>query len=95
MPEVAFGWQKLAKAPTIDLKECTDHFDVSAAAWIAACKFVSEFYQITGPIRFDGSEREDKSRRYADARRLLAAGYSPDEIDCPGIGTHSVQARPD
>jgi lysophospholipase L1-like esterase len=90
-----FGWQKLAKAPAIDLKECADHFDVSAAAWIAACKFGSEFYQITGPIRFDGAEREGKRRRYADAKRLLAAGYSPDEIACPGIGTRSVQERPD
>jgi lysophospholipase L1-like esterase len=91
----AFGWQKLVKAPAIDLKECADHFDVSAAAWIAACEFVSEFYQITGPIRFDGAEREGKQHRYADARRLLAAGYSPDEIACPGIGTRSVQERPD
>jgi lysophospholipase L1-like esterase len=90
-----FGWQKLATAPTIDLKECADHFDVSAAAWIAACKFGSEFYQITGPIRFDGAEREGKRRRYADARRLLAAGHSPDEIACPGIGTRSVQERSD
>jgi hypothetical protein len=87
----AFGWPRLAKAPSIDLKECADHFDVSAAAWIAACKFASGFYQITKPIRFDGSEREDKRRRYADAGRLLARGHSPDEIACPGIGTRSVE----
>jgi hypothetical protein len=91
----AFGWPRLATAPTIDLKECADHFDVSAAAWMAACKFASGFYQITGPIRFDGSERESKRRRYADAKHRLAAGHSPDDIACPGIGTRSVRERPD
>lgn len=87
----AFGWPTDLPVPTIDLKTCADHFDLTAAAWKAACRFASGFYRMTAPIGCDPDARLAKGRRYEAAMKRLETGDDADTLDLPGIGTRPVR----
>jgi lysophospholipase L1-like esterase len=89
----AFGWPVLSPVPSIDLAACASHFDLTAAAWKAVCRFTAGFYWTMLRIRFDPAERQAKAQRHGSGLRQLEAGDSPELLGLAGVGLLSVRDR--
>jgi hypothetical protein len=77
----------LARERPLDPAACAVQFGMDAEKWAAVCKRSSEHYKRVAGYRYDPAERLAKSRRYADAARLLESGTAPVELGLPGSGT--------
>jgi tetratricopeptide (TPR) repeat protein len=80
-----FGWSPAA-APSINLVECSQHFNFDDHDWAKVCSNVATFYKITSQIRYDPTERLLKANLYAHAAAQIAAGSRPADLGIPGIG---------
>jgi lysophospholipase L1-like esterase len=89
----SFGWPAATGAPSVELAACAAHFGIDAAAWERVCRFAAGFYTITGPIRYDSSERWTKRSLYAGACDKVAGGVVVDSLGVPGLGTRAVRER--
>jgi hypothetical protein len=89
----AFGWSPSLPVPEIDLVECANHFDLTAATWKEVCRFASGFYRTTLSIRFDPAERDAKATTYEEGLAKLEAGEPSASLEIPGIGVRPLPSK--
>ncbi|MGC8643352.1 MAG: tetratricopeptide repeat protein, partial [Isosphaeraceae bacterium] len=68
----------------LDPADCRDHFQLNAERLANACERTSVHYERVSGYRYDPTERQRKSRLFAEAARKLRAGAAPLESLVPG-----------
>jgi lysophospholipase L1-like esterase len=83
----AFGWPRSVPAPIIDPEQCVRRFHIDKAAWEYLCLWGIMFYDLTYPLRYDSTTREQKKLAFGAAfNRIKKNGESPEAIGLPNIG---------
>ena len=70
----------------LDPVVCAAHFGMDGEKWARMCDSTSEHYRRVAGYRYDSTARMEKSRRYAEAARLLRSGVPVERVGMPGIG---------
>jgi hypothetical protein len=81
----AFG-SSYATPGSIDAAACALHFGMDAERWATMCERTSVHYRRVAGYRYDPTERMEKSRRYAEAAKLIRSGAAPERAGMAGVG---------
>ena len=71
----------------LDPAVCATHFGMDAERWATMCERASVHYRRVAGYRYDGAERLEKSRRYAEAAKKIRSGVYPTRWDCRASGS--------
>jgi lysophospholipase L1-like esterase len=83
----SFGWPEGVPAPVIDPARCAAHFGMKTDKdWIGICHWVSGFYGLVRPMRYEPAYRSRMRLAYLAAERRLAAGASAASIGLRNVG---------
>jgi hypothetical protein len=77
----------------LDPAACALHFAMDADKWATMCERTSVHYKRVAGYRYDPVERLAKSRRYAEAAKLIRAGTAAEDLGLPGIGARAAAAK--
>jgi hypothetical protein len=82
----AFGWPAERPVRPIDPLEVARHFRIGPQQWMKVCHWGVMFYQLTGGVRYDPSERRSKERAFGAAADRIKAGEAPERVGLANIG---------
>ena len=89
----ALGWPPSVAAPIIDPDECARHFELNAPRWAEICYRSGWFYGATALMRYDPTERQQRSAAYLRAETLVKGGTPPEQTGITGLGVHPADWR--
>ena len=73
-------------APSIDPACCAQYFHLNSGAWHYISFWGVMFFELTGPIRYDPSQRIDKREAFRATALRIEAGTAPEKAGLPNIG---------